>query len=52
MPKVVKTLSYSNFKRRGMEKPIDIVKGMGDHLNSKHHMTVHKNHHHDADSPR
>jgi diketogulonate reductase-like aldo/keto reductase len=49
----IKTLGYSNFKNRGMERPISIIKSMGDHLNNKHHNTVHKPHyHHDIDSPR
>ena len=52
MPSKLKSIGYSNYKRRGMEKLIDIVKNMGVHLNAKHHMTVHKNHHYDADSPR
>ena len=44
----IKTLSYSNYKIRGMERPIDIIKSMGDHLNNKLHTTVKKTNHHQS----
>ena len=49
---IIRTLGYTNFKNRAMERQIDIVKNMGDHSNTKHHMSVNKSHHHDSDSPR
>ena len=44
----IKTLGYSNYKIRGMERPVDIIKSMGDHLNNKHHTTVKKTNHHQS----
>ena len=51
MPKI-RTLGYTNFKNRSMERPIDIVNTMGSHLNAKHHMCVKKSNNHDGDSQR